>query len=730
MLKIEKTFIKEIKSIIKAYENSNKLHDNCNSNPFNILSNESSKNEINIKQNDQQNNVNSFQLSANVLEQLEKDIAKSNNLNYISLVKYTIFFISKIAFIRKLYGNEILNEDYYSFLSNNVLNCKEMGIFKSYNSFDLNIISLEKKLYDLIYLSKDDIHHESFLPAILYENLLTPEDKKSLGQVYTPIEIVHKMIEQAFSLKTIDCKTKFLDPCCGGGYFIIELFKKLRSINSISININNRDIFDLNSTSIHTKEKFIIENMIFGVDVDEFSIFLTKLGLLLNTSLTDINFNIFKIDFLTEDIKDVEVTEDIEDFKSEFIKTKSNPKQNFDFIIGNPPYIGSKHMDMSYKLLLKESYSEVFYDKSDISYCFFKKSKEILKKDGVISFITSRYFLEAMYADKLRSFLKNNFNIISIIDYSGLRVFKGAMVSPAVITLSNSKLIDDFNYVKYNDIQNKADQFTFNQNKLKNDGWIILNNEVEAIFNRIENISNTYIKDVTNIKQGIITGMDKAFVVTEKEVSQYDIESFLLRKWIKNSNIAKDKIKYNNLYLIYTNLIKHESECPNAISYLLPFKESLMNRRECRNGLRKWYELQWGRNKCDFENPKIVFPYKSSTNNFFYDTNKYFCSADIYIINELNSSITYDYLQNYLNSSIFEFYFKCQAKKVGVGMFEYYPNKINLMKIYLPTIKTQQKLSLLGNFSIEYFLKKVFNINEEENEIINKFIFRKGDDAD
>jgi adenine-specific DNA-methyltransferase len=109
---------------------------------------------------------------------------------------------------------------------------------------------------------------------------------------------------------------------------------------------------------------------------------------------------------------------------------------------------------------------------------------------------------------------------------------------------------------------------------------------------------------------------------------------------------------------------------------------------------------------------------------------EYFCSADIYIINELNSLITYDYLQSYLNSTIFEFYFKCQAKKVGVGIYEYYPNKLNLMKIYLPNVEIQQKISFLGKFSIEYFLKKVFNIGEEENQIINKFIFREGDDAD
>lgn len=63
-----------------------------------------------------------------------------------------------------------------------------------------------------------------------------------------------------------------------------------------------------------------------------------------------------------------------------------------------------------------------------------------------------------------------------------------------------------------------------------------------------------------------------------------------------------------------------------------------MSRRECKKGFRKWYELQWGRNESDYENPKIIFPYKSKQNNFYYDELSYFCSADIYIMNELSKA--------------------------------------------------------------------------------------------
>jgi adenine-specific DNA-methyltransferase len=588
-----------------------------------------------------------------------------------------------------------LDGDLFDFMSKDVLDSEELGIFESYNHFNImkDENEIANKIYNLICEYRDKISFNNFVPASLYELLLTSHEKKSMGQIYTPADIIDSMLNQTFKIKHIDESTRILDPSCGGGYFLIEAFKKIRK------SINN--------------EKYILEHMIYGIDIDDFSIFLTKMGLLFNSSCTNVNFKIFSFDFLIDNLKDTD-----------------GSMTAFDIIIGNPPYIGHKQTNKEYRSILKEKYWDVFYDKSDISYCFFKRGKELLKFNGVLCFITSRYFMEAMYADKLRDFIQNNFYIYSIDDYSGIRIFKNAMVSPLVITLCNNSMNQkEFSYIKYNLDESQNERFNYNQNKLIKSGWIILNNKEEELFNRIESVSNSYISDVCNIKQGIITGLDKAFIVNEDTIKKYNLESILLKKWIKNSNITKHSIKYNNLYLIYTNIIEDERDFPNTINYLLPFKNQLMKRRECKNGIRKWYELQWGRVVSDFESSKIIFPYKSRSNNFYYDNNKFFCSADIYFINEINSNISFEYLQRYMNSNVFEFYFKCRAKKVGVDIYDYYPNKLKLMKIYIPHGKTVQNISKLGKFSIDNYLKKVFNINCEERKIINKYIYKKGDDA-
>ncbi len=615
-------------------------------------------------------------------------IIKDMDCDYICGVKYVIFFMSKIIYTCKQKGFEILDCDYAYYKSTPIFSGDEAKVFTDYRFLNLNDRKAEENLYNLLKSMRDLPETKNFNPGTLYEELLTSKEKKSLGQVYTPLKIIVQMLEKSLSLKKIDKHTRFLDPSCGGGYFLTEMFAQIKSLNIDGVD-----------------DRYILENMIYGIDIDDFAIFLAKAGMLLASGLSDVEFKIFNIDYLTD----------------------SFDMGKFDIIAGNPPYVGHKNSTAGYKKALYEKYPDVFYDKSDISYCFFKKSAEILKADGIMAFITSRYFMEAMYADKLRKFLNDNFQILSLTDYSGNNVFKDAMISPAVITLSNNTgNKKDISYVKYNGEKNAHEMFSFNQDKLKTSGWIILRDEELNLFERIEEISNAFIKDICTIKQGIITGLDKAFIVDEETIEKYEIESFLLKKWIKNSNIRDSGIKYNNLYLIYSNNIQNEEHCPNAIKYLSVYREKLENRRECQRGYRRWFDLQWERIESDLENPKIIFPYKAKGNYFYYDKNAFFCSADVYFINGFQEVLNPDYLVSYLNSSIFEFYFKCQAKKVGNAIYEYYPNKLNNVKIYIPQENIQQNISDLGKISIEIFLKKVFNISEEEvNNIINKYVQKR-----
>ncbi len=624
-------------------------------------------------------------------KKIKEIISDYDEIRYINNVKSSLYLISELIYINKFIYKVGFVEfiDYYS-ENMKLFDIKSVLIFKEYYEFNFFDKSYDIRIVEMLKNLKENIDIKSLSISKLYENLMSDKERKILGQVYTPNDVIENMIELVFENTQISLNTTILDPTCGGGYFLLQIFKKIKEyINKNKINYNG------------CVEKHILENMIYGVDIDKFSVFLTKISLIFEANIIDIKFNIYEKDFLLDFIPDCK----------------------FDIIIGNPPYIGHKNIRKEYSCVLKDNYSEVFYDKSDISYCFFKASHILLKEKGVICFITSRYFLEAKYADKLRSYINDNLTILKILDYNGERVFKNAIISPMIILLTYKNYHqEDVKIEKYNQNEDKFMSFSIKQSELSRSGWMLLNTKEQRLYEKINEKCNYKLSDIGNIKQGIITGYDKAFIVTDEEILKYNLEKKLLKKWIKNSNINNDGIRYGGLYILYTNLIDDENKYPNTISYLQKHKDRLLKRRECKNGVRKWYELQWGRDLNLFENNKIVFPYKAKSNIFYYDTDKYLCSADIYslIINEELTS--YNYIVNYLNSSIFEFLFKSNAKKVGAKLYEYYPNKLENMRIFIPKDKNDKILTINNKIYIENYLEKMFNITVEDKYIIKQCV--------
>ncbi|MFA6941919.1 MAG: TaqI-like C-terminal specificity domain-containing protein, partial [Clostridiaceae bacterium] len=338
------------------------------------------------------------------------------------------------------------------------------------------------------------------------------------------------------------------------------------------------------------------------------------------------------------------------------------------------------------------------------------------------TYITSRYFIEAPSGEILRRLIYEQFSIEKIVDFYGFRPFKGKGIDTAILFLNKSmEQQDTVNIIRprsfkqrdflrgliLND-ENTIRKYDIRMDSLQVKGWSLIEPKKKKIIDKI--YENTFItlSNIARCHQGVITGLDKAFVLNLNEIFENKIESNLIKPWIKSSQISKYNIEYRNKNLIYTSGTL-EADYPNTIKYLKPYKERLERRRECRNGARAWYELQWGREEKNFTGEKIVFPYKASSNRFAID-NGSFHSADIYGIKlKENVPFTYKYLISLLNSKTYEFYFKTFAKKLGGDMYDYYPN--NLMKLSIPTMPVNE----IGD---DLYLYKYFGFTEEEINII------------
>jgi adenine-specific DNA-methyltransferase len=528
---------------------------------------------------------------------------------------------------------------------------------------------------------------------------------RETGSVYTPAGIADYIVKSVISREDL-IENPFIrvaDPACGTGNIILPCFRHLRELYSGALaEINSRHGMNLSEEGI---AKHILDFNLFGYDLDQLALKVLMADLFAAAVYFNAE-NFREEDFLLGDVEG-----------------------QFDVFIGNPPYVGHKTVGRDYAKSLKERFRGIYIDKGDISYCFFQRSVELLSPGGKLGFITSRYFIESPSGAALRSLLSRDGALDRIVDFYGIRPFKGVGIDPAIVFMNFGRRKDEkIEVIRPITVNGKNDKrgflesilqgsgssyscFSMRQEDLDDSGWVLKDEESLGILRKITARCGLKLSDIAESYQGIITGCDRAFVLSREEAEEQGIEKELLKPWIKSSSVEKNRVRESSMYLIYSDLIGDEALYPNAMRFISEHREKLMGRRECRTGARKWHMLQWGRRSGMFEGEKIIFPYKSCSSRFAIDRGSYF-SADVYaLVLKEGSGLCSEKLVRILNSSVYEFYFKSFAKKLGEDQFEYYPN--NLMKLKIPDDRNEQ-------FSTDEEICRYFGLNQREMDIIKK----------
>jgi len=693
----------------------------------------------------------------NSLKKIAKDVLKEINNDqleiYINAIKNILFFIGKSALsIKHLKENININQEDIDLETiertySSLFSTAFKDIEKLFNEEEF--LDKESKMLVIDILAKmtpEEI--SSFSLGKLYEAFITSSQRKLLGQVYTPKYIVEYMVSQGICYEEIIKNPYFrvVDPACGAGYFLLEVYDKLKEVYETYLTdiINYHPEIEKELSDIHS---FILKNNIVGFDIDPFAVYMTKVSLFLKGPIkTNLDINIFNEDILIKNNYN-------EEYSSTDVSTIDYHIGYYDLVIGNPPYIGHKSINKDYRKKLQSIYYEVYSDKADISYCFFKRGYELLKENGRLILIISRYFIEAPSAEKLRNYISSKYKIESIIDFYGRNIFKGIGISPLIINALKSKIDDrdilvyrskENAYMKETDLNLNSvfDRFYLHQQELQNKLWVLASRDEREIFYKIDSQGEITLDEVCSCNQGIITGYDTAFIVDMDTIEIKCLERDICKPWVKNSEVRKYRDIQSSKYILYTDLIDNLEQYVNTVNHIKPYKERLERRRECQIGIRQWYKLQWGRDINIFKQPKILFPYKAAANEFTISYEEVCCSADVYIISvkdEFKNKISLEYLLAFLNSSLCEFYFKSIAKKLNEDIYEYYPNKLmtlkikigpekdlimdrvkNIMNLYkeLGSIKSEK-----GNKKTDEFVKDLENQIEREIEGIDNYFF-------
>jgi type I restriction-modification system DNA methylase subunit len=314
---------------------------------------------------------------------------------------------------------------------------------------------------------------------------------------------------------------KILDPACGSGAFLNQalsfLIEEHKNIDDIIAELTNTPL------RIFDTDKAILENNIFGVDINDESVEIAKLSLWLRTAqkgrkLSNLNDNIKCGNSLIDD--PVVAGDKAFNWEEEFPQIFENG--GFDILIGNPPYVGEKgHAEIFDDLKKIPKWKEFYRRRSNIYYFFIKHGIDLLKDNGIQSLIIPREFTNADWANKVRETILENSQIIEIIDFSELKVFSDAGTTSLILTQQKAKKNIDyqFQFIKIL-IQDNIQNELFNnecRRQIKIDS-LKTEDHKPWDFNSFRIEFNNKIKPLSvafNVSQGIVSGSDK---VTKKHV--------------------------------------------------------------------------------------------------------------------------------------------------------------------------------------------------------------------
>lgn len=116
--------------------------------------------------------------------------------------------------------------------------------------------------------------------------------------------------------------------------------------------------------------------------------------------------------------------------ESDFLVFNNPIQQQYDLIIGNPPYFETKLTAEQ-----KQEYSEIVCGRTNVYSLFIYRSIEMLKEGGELRFIIPRTILSGKYFSKLREFIHKHCDILDIIKFSKTNLFSRALQSVIILKL-------------------------------------------------------------------------------------------------------------------------------------------------------------------------------------------------------------------------------------------------------------------------------------------------------
>lgn len=483
---------------------------------------------------------------------------------------------------------------------------------------------------------------------------------------------------------------KILDPACGSGAFLNQALEFLISEHK---NLQNDLALMGDLFASYTVEEEILENNLYGVDINEDAVEIAKLSLWLRTAkrgrpLTKLVDKIKCGNSLIDDknvVANAFVWED--EFKEVF------EQGGFDVVVGNPPYVFAReNISQFEKNYYVNLYNSAKYQ-INTYLLFMEKSIKLIKNNGFYGLIVPNAWLMIYSGEDLRKYILETSKINKIINLSGYS-FENVNVETIILLAKKENIVKN----EFQVLLSKDTEFIFSHNKkqedfIKNSGFefrVFSDDKSSSLIEKLQK-NSVILDEIVQIKAGLKAyekgkGNPKQ---TEEDVKnriydytyKFDENTY---KYLDGKDVGRYFISWNGLFLKYGDILA----APRTFD--LFSSEKIIIR-------------------------EITGKYPKSIISTYSDEIYLFNMSNISINKKLNKSIDLKYITVVLNSSLMSYYFINNTAKAVRQMFP---------KIILQDLR-QFPFKEISLKEQEPFIKKadlMLELNKKLQELKQNFI--------
>ncbi len=375
-------------------------------------------------------------------------------------------------------------------------------------------------------------------------------------QIFTPENKVSEILDKIEYFNNDILFKKILEPSFGEGAFLIRIIDRY-------INIARQN--NLNDLEIKNN----IEKYIWGVEIDQ--ILFNKTIKRLNKFLKQVNFSEeINWNFYNDDALNINIYKE----------------NKFDFIVGNPPYLGNHKLSKELREKYKFEFSFCSSGNYNIYYAFYELFWKLKSDKCKLCYISPNSFIFNKSAKNFRIKLINDNVLVRLDNYQEYKTFLNKTVSvyPAIVLLDSNNTSDSYIYSEKEQESNKFIENIFSFNKFSDK---LVNYNFFKIKEKLNiNMNETKVK----IGYGLATLADKIFICNSKNYFQIEKD---------NSNI----VNFNNFDIerrILKKIVKISTSDKNCLDFryaIFPYKWNnvlekycLIEEQELKNKYKKTYE--------------------------------------------------------------------------------------------------------------------------------------------